>query len=1149
MKESLNTFISTVGSNGLMLLELPTGFGKTYNVREYVFDYLMGRIENAPSHIFYLTPLKKNVQDVWQDIRQKFVDEKKKEIFDANVLLLKRNAEGVIEHLLDCKPSDSDEFARLESYRALRKKVEAYRRQVGADGIETEDARDIAQQIEDEYERKFRRDVELLISKWSDVRGYEKRLAKIRKEHAWLLDIYPAMLTKKRKVIITTVDKFFYGNNPIIDKHYRFVVNSITDKALIFIDESDSAKQRLLSSMIQECTEYKLDLLRLLRNIHHAINDDKVSNDLFKQLPSENPDHTTKSAFEKLKKVFENVYKEHNLGYQFKLDSDESDQFFLFHDYSTMTIVDKKNDKKVLIKKDDNRRLNLLSTSEEEGNSFVKFIADIHGAINYFVMFCNIAAKNYLAWKNDGDVLEKMEIEDAIMTVLNCFNLAEPEIKTLVRIVINNFRTPKLDIKQGILNYDLYQDGFQYYGFENDASHDINTRIVLSFLNDTPEKFLLTLAKRAYVVCLSATAEAPTVTGNFDIQYIRDNLGESFFTLPKEKAEELKLFYEKERSKPHRVDLQVFQTNDNECPEASVFQGGYLEQFKSKIDPYLAKQNDDDNFRVNRFCRMAQAIRSFVHNKEAKVLLVVANMNLRTHLLSDNVYCQDNVQCVVDLASKEIGLSDSEKPVIIPMTSSDFESQKNDYLCSVKSGKRVLLMTSYPTASTGQNLQYEAVFDGEMKQFDIDTIYLEYPRHLLTKINYGSEEVDVLRFVYQILALRSSGEISPQKAASIIKAAFKNRGKPTVEGHEDNTDGTIYKTDSVNYHAVALLKQAIGRINRTTNKGNTRIYLDGEIYQKIHFKGENEKMQTTDFLKVVEHSNPELKPNSLNLKKLNRGLTCCKATQAEIGRLMNGTNGSWALVHMEKWNEIRDFTLKHPTISREELEMHSEMRDLYLESGEGNFARIFSYYAKPSENGTEGFDKLSYLPKPGENYSRFDSKMCGLDELMKVKYIRQYFVSHEYATEFVANEFILLPNILRNIYMGALGEAAGKCVFDGIIKHKIIGITDPRKFEKFDFQLKEDPNVYIDFKNWNPSTRVDGNNYEKKCSEKLDSIGGKFLFVVNMFSDLKNMPYCSKIDPRIVVVPRLVAKGKSGLYSTDDKMCETIDRIVGKVLR
>lgn len=1145
MKESLKNFVNAVGSNGLMLLELPTGFGKTYNVCEYVYDFLMGNIENAPSRIFYLTPLKKNVQDVWLDIRKKFAKEHKEELFDANVLLMKRNAEAVIEHLLDNNPTD--EFTKLESYRVLRKKVEAYHRHVGDDGVENEDARDIAQQIEDEYERKFRRDVELIISKWRDARGYEKRLSKIKKEYPWLLGIYPAMLTKKRKVIITTVDKFFYGNNPIIDKHYRFVVNSITDKALIFIDESDSAKQRLLSSMIEECTEYKLDLLHLVRSIHHAMNDDRVSSDLFKQLPCENPDHTTKSSFEKLKKVFQSVYDEHNLEYQFKFDNTESDQFFLFHDYSTMTIIDKKGGKMVSIKKDDNRGLNLLSTDGDEENSFVKFIADIHGAINYFVTFCNIAAKNYMAWKNDGDILEKMEIEDAITTVLNCFNLAEPEIKTLARIVINNFRTPKLDIKQGILNYDLYQDGFQYYGFENDTSHDINTRIVLSFLNDTPEKFLLTLAKRAYVVCLSATAEAQTVTGNFDIRYIRDNLGQSFYSLPMGKVDELKAFYEKERSKQHKIDLNVFKIENNESPESSVFEGGYLEQFASQIAPYSMTEEPGENgkFRTNRFCRMAQAIKAFVQNREAKVLLVVANMNLRTY--SDNIYRFDNVQCVVDLAAREAGLAESEKPTIISMASSDFEQKKGEYLCSMINGHRVILMTSYPTASTGQNLQYEMELDGEFKQFDIDTIYLENPRNLLTRINNGSEESDVLRFVYQTLALRSSGEISARKAAFIIENALKNKGRSADDVFEDSS---IYGADSVNFHAVSFLKQAIGRINRTTNKGNTRIYLDGEIYEKVHFSGEEARMQTADFLEVVKQSNPEVKPNSPYLKKLNRALSCCMSTQSEINKLMNRTNGSWALVNMEAWNEIRDFVLKHPTISGQELSAHPEMRDLYLEAGDGNLCRISSYYAKVAENNPEGFDRLSYLPKPEENYIRFDSNMCGLDELMKVAYIRQYFLSNGYATEFKPDDFILIPNILRNIYMGALGEAAGKCVFDGIIKHKIVEITDPTKFEKFDFQLEADRDIYIDFKNWNRLTLVNGEEHEKKCSEKLDSIDGKRLFVINMFSGAKDRPYVSKFDKRIIVIPRLVSKNpRTGVYSTDNEMCGLIDTALGRILK
>ena len=1145
MKESLKTFVNAVGSNGLMLLELPTGFGKTYNVQEYVFDYLTGKIENAPSRIFYLTPLKKNVQDVWKAIREKFITERKKELFDANVLLLKRNAETVIDRLLDFNPSD--EFSRLESYRALRKKVEAYHRHRGEDLIENEDARDIAEQIEEKYEREFRKDVELIISKWKDVRGYEKRLAKIKKEYPWLLELYPAMMTKKRKVIITTVDKFFYGNNPIIDKHYRFVINSITDKALIFIDESDSAKQRLLASMIEECTQYKLDLLRLVKNIHHAINDDRVSSDLFKQLKTDNPVNTTKASFEKLKKVFQGVYDEHGLEFQFKLDEEDSDQYFLFHDYSTMPIFSKKDGGMVSIEKDEARGLNLLSTTAKQKNSFVKFVSDIHGAIKYFINFCNIAAKNYMAYKNSRDVLEKMEIEDSITTVLNCFNLAEPEIKTLARIVANNYRTPKLDVRRGILNYDLYQDGFQYYGFENDSSHDINTKIELSFLNDTPEKFLLTLAKKAYVVCLSATAEAKTVTGNFDVGYIRDNLGDSFYSLPKEKLDELKRFYETERSKPHEIDLRCFSIQNDDDPQASVFQGGYLEQFSARIAPYSSTEETGKNgkFRTKRFCRMAQAIRAFVQTREAKVCLVVANMNLRTY--SDNIYCFDNVQYIVDLACQEAGLAESERPTIVSMASSDFESKKGEYLNLVRNGKRVILMTSYPTASTGQNLQYEMEFAGDSKQFDIDTIYLENPRNLLTRINNGSEESDVLRFVYQTLALRSSGEIGSDKAARIIKNAFMKRRLDVEDAPEDNS---LYGTDSVNYHAVSLLKQAIGRVNRTTNKGDTRIFLDGEIYEKIHFTGEKDKMQTLDFLEVVKKSNPEVKPNSVNLKRLNCAKTNCRISQSIINKLMNRPNGFWSMDNMEEWNELRDFVLRHPTISAEELRKHPDKRNYYLEGGDGDLSPICHYFAQVDERNPETFDRISYLPKPEEKYIEFNSQNCGLDRLMAVSYIRNYFIAHGYATEFTPNGFILIPTIMRNIYMGALGEAAGKCIFDGIIKHKIAEITDPAKFERFDFQLAEDPDVFIDFKNWSESSLVDGAEYERKCSEKLDSVGGKRLFVVNMFSKSSRPPYVSEIDKRIIVFPRLITKNsRTGRYSTDDEMCQMICRSLERFLK
>ena len=134
--------------------------------------------------------------------------------------------------------------------------------------------------------------------------------------------------------------------------------------------------------------------------------------------------------------------------------------------------------------------------------------------------------------------------------------------------------------------------------------------------------------------------------------------------------------------------------------------------------------------------------------------------------------------------------------------------------------------------------------------------------------------------------------------------------------------------------------------------------------------------------------------------------------------------------------------------------------------------------------------------------------------------------------------------------MGALGEATGKCIFDGIIKHKITEITDPAKFERFDFQLAEDPDVFIDFKNWSESSQVDGTAYERKCSEKLDSVGGKRLFVVNMFSNSNHPPYVSEIDKRIIVFPRLITRNpRTGRYSTDDEMCQMICRSLERFLK
>lgn len=59
MKEIIKRFCEENTSNGLLLLQMPTGFGKTYQMIGYLFEVLK-RTDTSKKY-FYLTSLKKNL--------------------------------------------------------------------------------------------------------------------------------------------------------------------------------------------------------------------------------------------------------------------------------------------------------------------------------------------------------------------------------------------------------------------------------------------------------------------------------------------------------------------------------------------------------------------------------------------------------------------------------------------------------------------------------------------------------------------------------------------------------------------------------------------------------------------------------------------------------------------------------------------------------------------------------------------------------------------------------------------------------------------------------------------------------------------------------------------------------------------------------
>ena len=60
--------------NGLCLIDMPTGAGKTYLTRKIIGEFIRGEILDNVKTIIYLTPQKKNIDDIFNDVKKDFYD-------------------------------------------------------------------------------------------------------------------------------------------------------------------------------------------------------------------------------------------------------------------------------------------------------------------------------------------------------------------------------------------------------------------------------------------------------------------------------------------------------------------------------------------------------------------------------------------------------------------------------------------------------------------------------------------------------------------------------------------------------------------------------------------------------------------------------------------------------------------------------------------------------------------------------------------------------------------------------------------------------------------------------------------------------------------------------------------------------------------
>ena len=124
MQYALEKFVQSK-ENGICLIDMPTGSGKTYLTGKIIGEFIHGNILQDVKTIIYLTPQKKNIDDIFNDVKQDFMDNPS--LFDTNVLRIYANYESVLDKFLDIYDRIPYTIQNRQSCKDLKKHIELYK--------------------------------------------------------------------------------------------------------------------------------------------------------------------------------------------------------------------------------------------------------------------------------------------------------------------------------------------------------------------------------------------------------------------------------------------------------------------------------------------------------------------------------------------------------------------------------------------------------------------------------------------------------------------------------------------------------------------------------------------------------------------------------------------------------------------------------------------------------------------------------------------------------------------------------------------------------------------------------------------------------------------------------------------------------------
>lgn len=1096
MKQILDDILAQ-HKKGLVLLDMPTGTGKTYQVTDYITEHI-DQLKSQNRKIIFITHLKKNLP--LNELEERLIEKGKFDAYHQEVWFVqgkldafKINFSSCMDDLLgifnNFKAHELDTL--LTEYKQVEKTGVATVKQVFEDSIQKH-----IQILRDQIKQKL----------FEDFDTPEKRIHVLKHDSdwQWVTKLFPATLTLDKDILFMSVSKFIYPYDTLVQSPMTLMDLLADFEVTLFIDEIDASKLKLQDYIIEQGLKKPIDLVYTLSQISMVLSNSRFPDTLLPEHKLDKQPDDPATIEQNLKEKCLKVTDDFQLSLSLKNRQSPAQSAFIFYDNKPLYLANAQHQVLTLTAEAPKGTLWIDTVKktvdhDKESLTLGNLLGDASQAIGYFKGGMYMLANNYHAnYRIDG-----ITFDNAVKSYLNHFEFKESSFKNLVYEIQYARLTNKWKLKPSGLERDkddplrFHEQGFSYHTIIDSADHVGHSIVDTYSFPYSPEALMLGWCSNFMVVGVSATANIPSRLGNYDLHYLEQRLKkdpEAQF-IRTDNGQQQRISDQVKVSTCHyyRANIQVEAHGLAESEDEIAVKDAYIKLFGGEASEDVVqdlfntapiKSEDTRLHQLKQFYKIFELWTCY-HQQQINAFLVLFSKGYAKELAFIKKYCS--------LLSQNLALPNTAEEEIVCIVGLNSEDRIEAVKADLSKGQRRFVISTYATLGAGVNIQYDipahlaeqivTINEREPNdKMDFDGLYLDKPTRLITHLNWGSDisQKDLVNLIFQLEYLKLS-DLSVESFDKHLQNAFNAYAKTGFpQSVERLTNFKDYKA-----YMMQVLIQAIGRICRTNRKCPTiRLHIDQALTQ--HWFDEfNEDHMLPEFKKISEFIKKQNKqPNTLELAMQQQDFQKIRAFIDQMKAKISACTLTPEFIG--QWQNLREIVLQHP---QRIANISSAYDFLYTKFDQPK--RSYYYLAE------DDYDECKLIPYATANSYEASNASARLDRLMKHPGIYQHFVEKGYVTELVESRYWIQPILFNNIYKGALGEVGGRYLWESYNLPQLQELPT-KHFELFDYQVAE--GIYVDFKNWKPSTQ-DGQSEREKIYQKMHKTGAKLVFLINIVAD------------------------------------------------